>query len=482
MKTVDAAVRKNNQRIRRIEHSMKEGLTASVIDEEEGRQDSTNGKQLNPIRGKNLKQINLQKKYGYIIGKQRGSNYRMNGTRRRETGTDMTEQFLQERSYRTTGMGSRKLRGDRYTGSLPAGQGNRYAYPGSVTQGMTTRAGVGEMDVGADGRIHKSVFSPRIPKKGIGAGTGTTTKWAGTSARTSKGAAKVAGVSVKGTTAAASGVATAGTSTAAFAAVTAVSAAKRVAKRAADRAREALEASIVRSHSSGNTSQNMNQEEIPGYGKSGDQKGTGIAALGISAGIIMLILLLMMSALLILPLAMYQETQGQTGAEGGKQIVAVAKQEAVDAEKNIGGSKYKAWYGMDDNWCAMFVSWCADQCGYIESGIMPKTASVANMKSWYQQRGLYYAKESGYEPKPGDVILFGNGRSHTGLVVEYDPDTKTVTTVEGNTGTSGTTPYHKGSQVKEKKYPLTYRTIAGYGTPEYPTDTEEDSETVGTEQ
>lgn len=72
------------------------------------------------------------------------------------------------------------------------------------------------------------------------------------------------------------------------------------------------------------------------------------------------------------------------------------------------------------------------------------------------------------------------GRSHTGLVVDYDPETKTVTTIEGNTGTSDTTPYHKGSRVKEKRYPLTYRTIAGYGTPEYPAD-EEGTEEAGTE-
>lgn len=158
----------------------------------------------------------------------------------------------------------------------------------------------------------------------------------------------------------------------------------------------------------------------------------------------------------------------------GLKIVAVALQEVEDSDNNIGGGKYKQWYGMNDNWCAMFVSWCADQCGYIEEGIMPRTASVAAMKKWYMDKNLYHTQESGYEPKPGDIIIFGNGKSHTGIVIAYDEDAKELTTIEGNTGTSHTDPYHKGSRVKRKSYPLNYAYIAGYGTPEYPA--EEDTE------
>ena len=285
----------------------------------------------------------------------------------------------------------------------------------------------------------------------------------------------MAKASTKGTAAAASGAATAGASTAAMAVTETASAAKRVAKRAADRAREALEASIAGKHPSGGSWQKGNQKDAAGNKTMENQNAPDLAAAGTLFAIIILILFLMMSALLMFSLVLHQKMEEQAKTEGGKQIIAVARQEAAEAEANIGGGKYKTWYGMDDNWCAMFVSWCANECGYIASGIMPKTASVANMKAWYQQKGQYYAKESGYEPKAGDVILFGNGRSHTGLVVEYDPETKTVTTIEGNTGTSGATPYHKGSRVKEKKYPLTYHTIAGYGTPEYPAAEEESS-------
>lgn len=38
------------------------------------------------------------------------------------------------------------------------------------------------------------------------------------------------------------------------------------------------------------------------------------------------------------------------------------------------GDIYWSWYGFNSRveWCACFTSWCADQCGYIESGIIPK--------------------------------------------------------------------------------------------------------------
>lgn len=156
-----------------------------------------------------------------------------------------------------------------------------------------------------------------------------------------------------------------------------------------------------------------------------------------------------------------QQQTAQTQAE---------QNELNDADKTVGGYRYKNWYGMDANWCAMFVSYCADKCGFIEKGIMPKTASVAASKQWYINNNLYHDAASGYVPKAGDIIIFGNGMSHTGIVTGYNPETKKLTTIEGNSGRSSTTPYHKGSHVKEHTYSITYSKIAGYGTPQYPQD------------
>lgn len=166
--------------------------------------------------------------------------------------------------------------------------------------------------------------------------------------------------------------------------------------------------------------------------------------------------------------ATIEDSFSQTEALG---IIEVAEQEEEVWEYNIGGKKYKQWYGIDGNWCAMFVSYCANECGYIEAGIMPKSASVANMAAWYKQRQQFVYKTDSfgmyYEPKAGDIIFFQNGMSHVGIVVAYDSETKKVTVIEGNTGSSSTQPYHAGSRVKRKIYPITYNKITGYGQPDY---------------
>lgn len=167
--------------------------------------------------------------------------------------------------------------------------------------------------------------------------------------------------------------------------------------------------------------------------------------------------------------------QGDNNGTVCTQIVEAAQNELNDADKTVGGYRYKNWYGMDANWCAMFVSYCADKCGFIEKGIMPKTASVAASKQWYINNNLYHDAASGYVPKAGDIIIFGNGMSHTGIVTGYNPETKKLTTIEGNSGRSSTTPYHKGSHVKEHTYSITYSKIAGYGTPQYPQDDTENN-------
>lgn len=49
------------------------------------------------------------------------------------------------------------------------------------------------------------------------------------------------------------------------------------------------------------------------------------------------------------------------------QLVEIAKSQLG----NVGGEPYWSWYGFGGRveWCACFVSWCANQCGYIDKGI-----------------------------------------------------------------------------------------------------------------
>lgn len=126
-----------------------------------------------------------------------------------------------------------------------------------------------------------------------------------------------------------------------------------------------------------------------------------------------------------------------TQLEKESQIVDIAKKELLISSENIGGEKYKNWYGINGNWCAMFVSYCSNECGYIEKDIMPKSASVLSMSNWYKERGLW-KDASEYIPKVGDIIFFQNGMSHVGIVIDYDDSRKIIKTIEGNTGSVDT--------------------------------------------
>ena len=94
-------------------------------------------------------------------------------------------------------------------------------------------------------------------------------------------------------------------------------------------------------------------------------------------------------------------------------------------------------------WCACFVSWCADQCGYIDTGVVPKYAGCVNGVQWFKDRGQWI--DGSAEPVPGMIIFFDwdnkgssgpqDGQSdHTGIVQKVENGI--VYIVEGNSGDS----------------------------------------------
>jgi len=126
-------------------------------------------------------------------------------------------------------------------------------------------------------------------------------------------------------------------------------------------------------------------------------------------------------------------------------------------------TKYGDWYGMPNQpWCAMFVSWCANEIG-IPLTIIPKYAAVALGLDWYQAKGNDYYKSyeetqnGDYIPICGDIIFFkSNGASHTGIVVKVIGDI--MYTIEGNTSNRVALRYY---------YYKNYDKITGYGVPDY---------------
>ena len=144
-------------------------------------------------------------------------------------------------------------------------------------------------------------------------------------------------------------------------------------------------------------------------------------------------------------------------------IVAVA----LSQVGNIGGEPYWSWYGFEGRveWCACFVSWCANECGYIDNGIIPKFAGCVNSVQWFKDRGQW--ADNSIEPTPGMIIFFDwdspNGSSgpqdglsdHVGIVEKCENGI--VYTVEGNSGDS----------CRQRQYPVGYYEILGYGVPAY---------------
>ena len=152
----------------------------------------------------------------------------------------------------------------------------------------------------------------------------------------------------------------------------------------------------------------------------------------------------------------YVTVVGTPNVNYAERIIDVALSQIGYVEGRNNDTKYGSWYNMNHNeWCAMFVSWVANEAG-ITTTIIPKYASVSWGKEWFENQGLFKYKNN-YTPKPGDIIFFlSNGASHTGIVVKVEG--QRVYTIEGNTS----------DKVAERNYFLTNSTITGYGTPKYP--------------
>ena len=136
---------------------------------------------------------------------------------------------------------------------------------------------------------------------------------------------------------------------------------------------------------------------------------------------------------------------------------------ALSQVGNVGGEPYWSWYGFSGRveWCACFVSWCANECGYIDTGVIPKYAGCVNGVQWFKDRGQWM--DGSAEPAPGMIIFFDwddeNGQDglsdHTGIVEKVENGR--VYTIEGNSGDS----------VRQNSYPVGYYEVLGYGCPDF---------------
>ena len=138
---------------------------------------------------------------------------------------------------------------------------------------------------------------------------------------------------------------------------------------------------------------------------------------------------------------------------------------ASTARSQIGqkdGQLYWSWCGFagEVKWDGCFVSWCAGECGYIDSGVIPKYADCQNILDWFSDRGQLKGK--GYIPQTGDTVFFD--RADNGLTGEAD-QVGIVEKVIDN-GVYVIIGDYKGECV-EKLYNLDHSELLGFGAPAF---------------
>ena len=136
---------------------------------------------------------------------------------------------------------------------------------------------------------------------------------------------------------------------------------------------------------------------------------------------------------------------------------------ALSQVGNVGGEPYWSWYGFNSRveWCACFVSWCFNECGYLDTGTAPKFAGCVGGVEWFRSREQW--ADNTVNPAPGMIVFFDwndpNGASgpqdgeadHVGIVEKCENGI--VYTIEGNSGDA----------CRQNQYPVGYYEILGYG-------------------
>lgn len=136
---------------------------------------------------------------------------------------------------------------------------------------------------------------------------------------------------------------------------------------------------------------------------------------------------------------------------------------ALSQVGNAGGEPYWSWYGFNSRveWCACFVSWCFNECGYLDTGTAPKFAGCVGGVEWFRSREQW--ADNTIEPASGMIVFFDwndpnvasgpqdSEADHVGIVEKCENGI--VYTIEGNSGDA----------CRQNQYPVGYYEILGYG-------------------
>ena len=121
-------------------------------------------------------------------------------------------------------------------------------------------------------------------------------------------------------------------------------------------------------------------------------------------------------------------------------VLEAAKSQIGQHNDYNGSNKYNRWYYGKDSaapWCAVFMAWCFDQAGIYNR--LEGIANKAGCESWRKWAVSYNLWRK--TPKENAIVLFdwnpaaGDGADHIGIVESFN--SKTITTIEGNTSVNG---------------------------------------------
>lgn len=159
-----------------------------------------------------------------------------------------------------------------------------------------------------------------------------------------------------------------------------------------------------------------------------------------------------------------------------EEIVNVARSKIGFYEGNI--NEFTTWYygyETDAFWCTIFVSWCADQVGALQTAV-PKRSSCTPMKDWFERRGEYYPVDSDYIPVKGDIVFINTAVDNTDDIHHVEIITENgffgstnnpkIKCIGGNTSDLN---FNGSEYVTEKTRPVngSRAQIVGYAHPSY---------------
>jgi hypothetical protein len=140
-------------------------------------------------------------------------------------------------------------------------------------------------------------------------------------------------------------------------------------------------------------------------------------------------------------------------------------------------TSFGTWFGVQTQWCAIFVSWCLAAGGVDRLGRWDKGEDYC--PAWVQSFQDHDRWKT-TDPQPGDVVFYSWDQdgvaNHVGLI-ESATEQDTIVTIEGNTDDPKISAYADGNCCRRKHRDTRY--VLGYGIPPYsstPATDQEDNE------